>query len=372
MGRSFWLRTTAPLTVAVAGLPAPAEDFALEVVPGWNMLGNPFTEQVTFGTAEVTTGGTTYDLDTSNLHGYTANYAWAYDNIGRSYRLISEVLPFAARTIREGQGVFFRSRVIGQLTLKRPTGALNVAKEQEPAAPPTEDNWTLRLAAEASGLADRDNFMGVSPQAAELNEVISPPIPEAGVELCFTSTQAEGAAATSFVAPEVEKPTWEISVANAQPSSEVKLSWPDLTTLPNSVRPILTDLATGRSVYMRTTSSYGYQAGSQPRQFQISLAEDSVVMLTSVTAIPAGQGAEIVYALAAPAQVTVEVLNIAGRTVRVVNAGQLAPTGLNTVTWDGRNASGARVPGGIYLVRVTAQSDIGQRAAVLRSLSLNR
>jgi len=371
LGRAFWVRTPTALTVALSGLPAPPGDFRVDLTPGWQMIGNPFSADLRWGDSVVTVGGTPEDLDTSNSNGHTANYAWVFDTTGQSYRLVSAALTFASRVIPRGAGVFFRSRVVGTLTLKRPTGALQVT--DRPAAPaPTADNWVLRLVARTDQAADTDNFLGISPQAAELNGVVAPPMPEGGVDLAFLRGAEQAPTATSFQAPGAAAPTWDLQVATAQPGTEVTLSWPDLTTVPNSVRPILTDLTTNRSVYMRTTNEYRFRAGRSPRRFRVSLAGEGTVMLTSVTAATAAGRAEITYALSAPAQVSVEVLNLSGHLVRGIGAGSLSPAGVNTVVWDGRNTGGAAVPAGLYLIRVTAESDNGQRASVVRALSLRR
>lgn len=368
LGRAFWLRTGAPLKVALTGKPAPPGDFAVPLVPDWNMIGNPFSAEVVFSQCQIVVAGTPESLDTSNANGHTDNYAWSYDNVAQSYRLVSAALPFAARTIKNGQGFFFRSHLVASLLLKRPTGALQVSEDKPP--PPTEDNWTLRLVAQAGTAADTDNFLGISPQASSFREVLSPPLLEGGVDLFFRATEG-GSAATSFRKPGAD-PTWDLQVATAQAGAEVILTWPDLSTLPNSVRPILTDLATGRSFYLRTVPSYRFRAGDQPRQFRLSLAPEGPVMLSSVTTNGGLGRGEIVYVLAAPAQVTVEVLSISGRLVRTVAANSVRTAGIGTVIWDGRNLTGAAAPAGTYLVRVTAESDTGQRVSVVRALLLRR
>ena len=368
LGRAFWIRTNGPLSVALSGRPAPSGDYAAPLAAGWNMLGNPFSTDVRFGQSEIVFAGTTEDLLTSKANGHTDSHGWAYDSLAGSYRLVSGSLPFASRTVERARGFFFRSHVAGSFLFKRPTGALQVAAEPTPAAP-TEDNWTLRLVAKSGGAADTDNFLGVSSQAARLTGIAGPPAVEGGVELSFPV--AGGAAATSFRTPG-KNPSWDLQVASAQAGADVALTWPDLSTLPNSVRPLLTDLATGRSLYLRTVPTYRFRAGSAPRKFRLTLAGEGTVILTSVIAEGgAGRGA-LTYALSAPARVTVEVLSISGRLVRTVSAGSLVPAGVATAVWDGRNLAGSPAPAGVYLVRVTAESDTGQRSSVVRTLSLQR
>ena len=82
--------------------------------------------------------------------------------------------------------------------------------------------------------------------------------------------------------------------------------------------------------------------------------------------------AQIVYALSQDASVDIEVLNIAGVTVRRIVAGRAQQAGPQQVIWDGRNAAGVSAPGGRYIVRVTARSGDGQQVSAIRSLQLER
>lgn len=93
--------------------------------------------------------------------------------------------------------------------------------------------------------------------------------------------------------------------------------------------------------------------------------------VTAVLAAPTGGGAEVAFTLSAPAEVGVEVLNIAGRPVARIRPRQ-ADAGLNRLVWNGMSATGTRVPTGIYLVRVTARTDSGEETSALATLRLSR
>jgi hypothetical protein len=371
LGRAYWLQASASLRIALGGTPAPAGDFTAGLGGGWNMLGNPFTAPIVFGQSQILVGGTAESLNTSNANGQTDNFGWVYDHTQTppGYKLVSGSLPFATRTVAEGQGFWFYGNVVGGFIFQRPTGAQAVPASRPAPPAPTEDNWYLRLGAAVSGAADPDNFLGVSAQAAALSGLRKPPAVAGGVELSFAGA-GQARTATSFHQPGAAA-SWDLQVA-APAGAPVTLSWPDLATLPDSVRPLLTDLVTGQSVYVRTAPLYRFAAGAKPRAFRLTLAAEGAVMLSSVSATTGAGRAEITYALAAPAQVTVEVLNLSGRLVRVVSAATPAAAGLGTAVWDGRNLTGAAVPAGTYIVRVTAQNDTGQRVSVVRTLSLHR
>jgi hypothetical protein len=92
-------------------------------------------------------------------------------------------------------------------------------------------------------MADTDNFLGVCAAPDSLSGMISPPRPDADLDLYFVRPAAEGGRlATDFVAPEAAG-EWEVRVACAVPGATVRLSWPDLSELPGDIRPMLVDNA---------------------------------------------------------------------------------------------------------------------------------
>ncbi len=80
----------------------------------------------------------------------------------------------------------------------------------------------------------------------------------------------------------------------------------------------------------------------------------------------AANGAAIRYELPARAWVKVEVLDVAGRLVRVVDHG-IRDAGARTLVWDARHDRGNPVASGVYFVRLSAGSD-----RVVRKLTLAR
>ena len=83
------------------------------------------------------------------------------------------------------------------------------------------------------------------------------------------------------------------------------------------------------------------------------------------------QCVNVVYSLSADADITIEVRNIAGRLIRTIPCGS-SSAGLNTATWNLRNATGAPVPAGLYLCTITARSEDGSQATAVRTASVRR
>jgi hypothetical protein len=95
--------------------------------------------------------------------------------------------------------------------------------------------------------------------------------------------------------------------------------------------------------------------------------------LASTTAVPTKVGgAEVAFSLSTSADVTITVLNIAGRPVATVCRDREATEGLQRVIWSGQTAQGTRAPSGMYLVRITARDPDGAQASGLCTLRLER
>jgi subtilase family serine protease len=86
------------------------------------------------------------------------------------------------------------------------------------------------------------------------------------------------------------------------------------------------------------------------------------VAVTAASAMPtAGGQVAVAYSLSSPATVTLQVRNVAGRTVaRSALGGR--PSGAHLDTWSGLSSTGTRVPAGMYWCEVLAQTAAGGQA----------
>jgi hypothetical protein len=101
-------------------------------------------------------------------------------------------------------------------------------------------------------------------------------------------------------------------------------------------------------------------------------APTGVLAVSAASAAPTRGGqVAVTYSLSAPAAVQVQVRNVAGRPVARLAQEQQAG-GANTAVWSGRAAGGARVPAGVYLCEIVAQSADGQTARAIASVRLGR
>ena len=100
--------------------------------------------------------------------------------------------------------------------------------------------------------------------------------------------------------------------------------------------------------------------------------DTTAVQVTGACAVPTAGGSEIAFTLSAPAEVTVTVLNIAGRPVATVLRDRRTEAGLQQVVWNAQSAAGTRVPAGQYLVRVTAKAADGAQAQAVAQVRVGR
>jgi hypothetical protein len=94
--------------------------------------------------------------------------------------------------------------------------------------------------------------------------------------------------------------------------------------------------------------------------------------VSSLSAVPTRAGAQIVFALGAPSQVSVTVLNLAGRPVRTLCDAKAFGAGMNTLAWNAQADNGLRVPNGTYLIRLTANSPDGTTSRAISPVRLSR
>jgi hypothetical protein len=80
---------------------------------------------------------------------------------------------------------------------------------------------------------------------------------------------------------------------------------------------------------------------------------------------PAVRAIHLQFTLPEDGYTRADVFDVTGRRIASPIDGQHLSAGVHRVTWDGRDASGRRVPAGVYEVRVSAGSVAGVRRVVM-------
>ncbi len=369
LGKGYWLRPSEALELTREGIEASdIHEVALQAgTTGWNLFGDFFTEPLDFFALAVRDGGgQIYTMQQALSEGLVRSPLYAY--VLGGYQTSAVVEPYVGYWINVGADV----TIIGD----RQSDTLASGEEgSAPVVTNPDDGWLMPLVVSAAGMQDTCTYLGCAPNAtagfdAGL-DMLKPPPPGMGSGVYAAVQNADGAYGVDVRAQD-DSTAWTIAASGPE-GERVAVRWPDLSALPNDVRPVLVDNETGQQTYMRTAQSYEFVARGVPRSLTVRLADsDSIVTVSQPAARAVGGGAEISYTLSADARVTVSILNIAGRVIDVVTTDAQQTAGVQRVAWDGMTARGTRAPGGTYIVMVRAIAPDGQQTQAIGTVQVTR
>jgi hypothetical protein len=350
---------------------------------GWNMIGCPFLDPVDWGSVQFVTNGVRQDLKDAIASGVTEGILFELKRQGNTAYYDFPSDPTSG-TLKPWTGYWVHVLKDTKLIIYNSAVSASNARPAAPPPAPSDSQWQLRLVASAAGGVDPANYVGICSGATDGydpgRDVPEPPALNTPVRLYIDHPDWGGAAAQYVrdVRGALGRgQTWDVSVECTEPGADVTVSWPDLNaTVPSDVILTLTDTATGQNVYMRTCSAYTFRNGdgSQPRRLCITAtpATGNNLTVTGVSAAQAPDGSiRFSFTVSAAAEVTADVLNIAGRTVGSVQ-GRTTGAGAQTLTWNGRSTGGTKVPAGRYLLRLTARTADGQMAQSVWAFQVGR
>ena len=354
---------------------------------GWHVVGNPFAEPLVWDLDAIkftVNGGASQPMRAlvNSTSRPVEFYGWTRSGADAHYQLLGDLslLPGAHDTLAVGAGAWLRTRQDGvALVLDQGTGRGSATAKR---SAERDGHWAMRLTAESGGLAASPVWLGESSRFGPNGITVAcpPPLGNAGVfvSVALTPTGETGRAPTAV---ELRTPrarqTWHFAVTTNLLGEEVRLAWPDLSTMPSRYRLRLIDLATGQSRSMRSVASYAFRSevhGFTNREFRVELcpAQDGVLRFTNVGIVPAGRargGFTVSYVLSAKADVQLRVRNAAGRVV-AVSPPHPSRGGTNLLAWDGRTTEGRIPPRGLCLFELTARRADGQAARAVRAVPI--
>ncbi len=369
-GASFFVNFPARTTVNVPGDPVGTTGtFSVGVSTGWNMLGNMYESALPL--ANITAAGSTE----------IRPYAFIWDNTIGSYRMISRdpAINSARNYIEAWEGAWFKATgAAGTLNVAAPTAVSAASLMVGPAAATdvAEGGWLIPIEARAAGRADISTVAGVGTgPESQGYRVENPPRMSGTVDVYFTDDSGERLA--HDIRPASAGPmVWTFAVETDLPDAEVQVLLPDLSAVPRDLAVYLTDLDTGERMYARTLPAYSFTTGADGalRHFALEVAPQGADALTIRSAAVSGgaAGMMVTYDVSSTCNLSIEVLNIAGRPVRTLVQSRAVPAGQGQQLWDLRSAEGTLVPAGTYLIRLEAVAENGQRVQALRSAQVAR
>ncbi len=384
-GLGYFLRLPqlSTLNVGTLGTLNDRETYTIRLVygtdapRGWNMIGNPFEGLLDWGTVVFEANGSRYDLREAMDESVGITEGVIFDFISTTTGGYYQFSADPAQDVMEFmRGYWVHVLQDADLIVYNPSISAVASVQSTPAAAlsrAASDGWSLQLSAECGEYLDPVNYIGIHPQGTDGYDtgldLAEPPALSSGLSLYMP--QRDWGSKSGHYVRDVRSAlggvqTWDVEVSSSLSGAPVRLSWDGINeTVPADVNLVLCDMDADRQVYMRTSTSYTYTTGDgqQTRHFRIIASTDGAGALAvgGVNVAQAGDGTvAISYSVTRSAKVSADIRNIAGYPIARLGDGEAVGGVTQTLTWNGRNTSGARVPNGRYLVRLTAQTAEGQ------------
>lgn len=372
-GRGVFVRFNASTSVRVLGTYTLPGRFGLVLNKGWNTLANPFTADIPWNLADlaVLVSGREIPLSDPLAWSSVAPYVWVFNGLTNALVFDSSFAGFGGvqNNVPTLSGFWVYSAVDGAQLIVRPRGSSSRAAA--PAAP-TSQAWTVRLEAGAAG---GGVTVGQQPQLGRgLRIAAAPPVVAGGHTLEVLANDGTRLAG-EVRADGDQAPSWDL-LLTAGAAGEVALSWPTLSRgLPEGKLATLVDLSNGRSVCLNTRGSYvcTAQSAGEQRRLRLTVRDGRAQRPTIENFAVAGGkqvgGLSLSLTLSAPADVSLTVTGVGGRTVRKLPSQSVA-AGLVTLNWDLLDEAGRLAPRGTYVLEAVAVGADGAASRASRTVNL--
>ncbi|MBU0607850.1 MAG: carboxypeptidase regulatory-like domain-containing protein [Armatimonadetes bacterium] len=364
-GRGFFVTFQQARELRVAGVPTSAlGTTSIGLYEGWNMIANPRSTPLKFSNF------------VPNIAGGIRSFAYVYDNALGSYLMVSSDPGLGATrdTILGWEGAWVRATGGGVSLLVSGPAVAATPSAMRPQQADLNGGWTIPVVARAGNRSDVSSLAGMVPGAGAIHTIENPPTAPDTVDVYFTDET--GTRLAHDVRSTTGAQTFRFVVACEVPDADVTITLPDLSSVPADLQVMLLDKETGKSQYARTMQSYTYHsagAGNE-RSFELSVSPRTIGALSlSATASQArGGNVMLSYTVTRACNVSVKVMNVAGRCIRDLVADRPVAAGVQSELWNLCSASGTRVPAGMYLLQIEAVTDTGQRVRGMAQVRVTR
>lgn len=237
------------------------------------------------------------------------------------------------------------------------------------------DGWMATLSAELGEARDAVYFgVATTDRLGRGWHFSKPPAVPIGspLELFLVSSDGRRRLGTDVRASVVHREGWQCVLRAHQPGGQVTVRWPDLGRAPRPLRFYLIDETTGARRYMRTSTAYSFRldATAEERRFRIEVdasPPERLISQVNVLSSDHRTGTRLALVLSKAATVDARVITPSGKIAAIIARNVPARPGLNSLAWNGKGASGATLPRGVYLVEVLATDDEGRQVKAVRS-----
>ncbi len=345
-GKGYWINVkNSPGEIKIDGATTPANNrtdfFKMDLVKGWNQIGNPYPVEINWDQVRVGNESTVGKL---KVFGLTPS-----GSIGYTDEII--LLPF--------QGAFVNVSSPISLTVRfkdiTSGGRLSANATGTDLSKP---NWTIPISAVSNEITNSMGGVGMNENANvdwDQFDDINPPRFLDYAELAFNKKYNAYHLAKDVV-PAQDEYVWEFNVNATE--GQTQLNW-DNTTITGDKDLILFDLDRQKLIDMKELPSYSFNA-KEGNSFRIHVGKDlhdrikpTAVTLGNPFPNPTNDNSTIGFSLPeskSSYKVQLEVYNSVGQRTAVLVNGDL-PAGFYTSTWDTESNKT-----GLYFYRLSVSS----------------
>ncbi len=360
-GAGYWLITVDGAQITADGKPLTADTVGVKLLgtatSGWNQIANPFRFPIA-DTALRVLGNGLLERFTDGANTLTDALVWEWKG-GANYDSV--------RTLQPRRVYWVRKNVSAPVNLVFPNWSSEVVSPG-PATLPASAEWTVALTArqgEVSSMRVLAGRWARTAQGEALRLEAPPGSPDGGLSLRLGEAASGGAGRIADFTRDDGPWRWEIELSGAEAPGEIVLEC-EASSLPAGMRLWLSDEARNWSQELTPGDPVTLAATAGVRRLHLhaSIAGEipgrpgAGARLAAAYPNPFRDRIGLVLQLPRASAVVVTVFDVQGRQVRSFATETLAP-GEHVLVWDGRDAGGRAMPGGVYLARCEAAGGRG-------------
>lgn len=353
---------------------------------GFNMIGNPYNYDIPINQilgVSASAPQTSRTFREMVELGYVQSFLTTWDPIAKDYVFVDS----ETGVMEPLKGYWIRVLTPDDLTFSYPDVFMpNVPEQDRRPFRQTEQQYKLQIGARTNDGIDASNFVGQASSADQARKlkIAEPPMaPSQVVGLSIEDTVNGTPTKMAQTLSETRgRHEWKV-IVESRKAGDVTVTWPNLATLPKSLRFRITDNATNVSRFLRQASGYTFRM-DRPGKREFTLTAEtggaSMAVIGNVTVSqPTGSAADrrsapftINYHLSADATTSVRILSASGKEIYSVSRGRADRAGENNVVWNLRNNANQAVAPGAYRVEILAETATGERIRKLIPVNVIR
>ena len=361
IGKGYWLIVKDAETIDIgAGSTASVstdKPFTIDLVQGWNQIGNPYLFNVLWSDVLVASGVATLTLKT-----------WLNDWVPSSTKLNK----FEGGFVQTGTPV----KLTFPVARNSSAGRSSEVKETKNVNALDSDNWEVRFQINNGNRKNEFGGVGMNPMAKDgydgFDDFTLPRFQDY-LELNHHK-KVFGMTYTKDIVPTTENFEWEFTV-ESNLKGETNMTWDNSYFGKNDMHLSLWDVEEQLSIDMKERHGYMFNT-KETKTFRVFFGNMDFVKekttvkklaIHSISPNPTDSEATISFSLAGSEEslVSVRVLNLLGQQVSIVYDGILT-SGFNEVIWSGKDGQGIRPVPGVYIVEIIQGKERSSKRLILK------